>query len=416
MKIAFLNQPFDRLVRPVKSSISIWTTRVAPYLANEHDVVVYGRRSRLQTRIDRDGKVDYQLLRTLPYGFARKLTQRLGNSIPFGLPSYASVATYLDYALAAAVDIRRRKIDIAHIHNFTQFVPVIRQVNPHVKIVLHMNCEWLSQLPRGVMGRRIAQCDLVLGSSDYISRLVRERFPEYAGRCATVYNGVDTDHFAPGTRDPSATPSAATSSAPIKVLFVGRVSPEKGVHDLIAAFTSAARKDGRLELNIVGPVVSLPSEYIVGASSDPDIKALARFYDGRYEDHLRALIPADLSDRIHFRGATTNVKIIEHYREAAILVNPSYSESFGMSLAEGMACGLPVVATRVGGMVEIIGDGSVGRLVDRGDTDALADAILTLASDDALRTRMGFAGRAQAVASYSWGVIAAKIQEDYAAL
>lgn len=429
MKIAFLNQPFDRLVQPVKSSISIWTTRVAPYLAKNHEVVVYGRRSRLQKHIDKDNQVEFKLLGTLPYGVTRHLSRLLNGRALFGLPVYASMATYLDYALAAALDIRRRGIDVVHIHNFTQFVPVIRRFNPRVKIVLHMNCEWLSQLPREVMGRRIAQCDLVLGSSNYISGLVRDRFPAYADRCATSYNGVDTDHFAPGPErrasgaesDGTTTDDFAADGAPkrddaIKVLFVGRISPEKGVHDLIEGFTLAARKDPRLTLDIVGPVVSLPIEYIVGASSDADIKALARFYDGRYEDHLHALIPADLSDRIHFRGATTNVRMVEHYRAADIVANPSYSESFGMSLAEGMSCGVPVVATRVGGMVEIVGDGSVGVLVDRGDINAMGDALITLAADDARRARMGSAGRTRSVSLYSWDVIARKLEEEYAAL
>jgi glycosyltransferase involved in cell wall biosynthesis len=86
---------------------------------------------------------------------------------------------------------------------------------------------------------------------------------------------------------------------------------------------------------------------------------------------------------------------------------PSLEEGFGLPLAEAMAAGLPTVASRVGGMPEIVVDGETGILVAPGDADALADAIVRVLADPELGRRLGEAGRARAVERYSWDVIAA---------
>jgi glycosyltransferase involved in cell wall biosynthesis len=99
-----------------------------------------------------------------------------------------------------------------------------------------------------------------------------------------------------------------------------------------------------------------------------------------------------------------------------VLINPSFSESFGMSLVEAMASGKPVVATRVGGMTEIVDDGQCGVLVPRGDPHALADAILRVVSSDETRRQMGRSGRERAVSLYSWSQIAARMLTLYEAV
>jgi glycosyltransferase involved in cell wall biosynthesis len=105
--------------------------------------------------------------------------------------------------------------------------------------------------------------------------------------------------------------------------------------------------------------------------------------------------------------------VVAHVQRGDILVNPSYSESFGMSLVEAMACSRPVVATRVGGMKSIVDDGRTGLIVDRGDVAGLAAAIVRLVGDDDLRATMGRNGRKRVEELFSWDVIAASARDLY---
>jgi len=137
-------------------------------------------------------------------------------------PLFASNLYYLTYVLQVAKDLRAEKCDVVHLHNFSQFVPIIRAFNPEIKIVLHMHCEWLTQLDRTMIERRLREADLVIGCSKYITEKILHRFPQFAKRCQTVYSGVDVNHFV------SENNHWATKKNGVKrLLFVGRNSPEK---------------------------------------------------------------------------------------------------------------------------------------------------------------------------------------------
>ena len=410
MKIAFVNQPLDMLIPPYQNSIGIWTYKVAPQVAKSQDVLVYGKRNNLQKSWNGQKDVSYHFMQpVIPNKIMLNQLGKLRRDDK--LPLYASRLYYGDYASQIGLSLRKEKAQVIHIHNFTQFVPIIRTLNPKAKIVLHMNCEWLNQLDYGVMEQRIEQSDLILGSSNYIAELARQRYPHYADRCNTIYNGVDTDIFAPEVNN-----GADAAAKEKRLLFVGRVSPEKGIHDLIEAFCLVAEKCPEAVLDIAGPIGALPSEFIVGVSDDPLVAGLARFYHEDYGETLQKMVPEHLKNRVNFLGGMGQSELVKHYRNTAVLVNPSYSESFGMSLVEAMACEKPVVATRAGGMVEIVGDGRAGRLVDRGDIPALADAIVGLLADDALRARMGKAGRLDVIDRFSWPQVAKRLIAHYEAL
>jgi spore coat protein SA len=413
MRIGIVNQPCDPMLPPYENSIAIWTNRVVPYLAKRHHVVVYARRMRIQKRIAPPPNSPYIFIRSLHHRAVTEAVKLLPKRGESRLPAYASALCSLDYSLPIALSIRGRKLDLVHVHNYSQFVPVIRALNPGVKIVLHMNCEWLTQLPHEEMARRVQMSDLVLGSSDYITQKIRERFPRYETRCQTVYNGVDVDTFkvAAGNGNGASIPDHKK-----RLLFVGRVSPEKGVHVLLEAFAIAAAQDPQLELDIVGYVRALPIEFIVNASDEPQVSALAKFYEQDYGIVLKQLVPDHLANRIRFLGPSPHNRIIAHYHGADILINPSYSESFGMSLVEAMATEKPVVATRVGGMTEIVDHGKSGLLVERGDPRGLAEAILYLARDSSLRREMGQRGRQRAEEIFAWPQVAARLQTYYEAL
>lgn len=420
MKVAFISQPID-YVGPHQqgSSIAIWTDRVMRALQPEgFDFQVYAKRFQDQPAIETvDGitfrRVPVQLEERLARPF--KLAERLLGYPWRKRPFFASGLSFAGYAWQAARLIRQNPVDIVHIHNYSQLVPPIRALNPRVKIALHMHCEWLTQLDRRLINQRLQQVDLIIGCSDYITDLVRRQFPQHASRCRAVYNGVDTALFTPNER------LAKDASQPFKVIFVGRISPEKGLHILLDAFQRVITVCPTASLDIIGAPGSAPYDYIALISEDPAVRQLSSYYHGinrrsGYFSDLKASLSPTLADRVTFTGPLSHHALAERYREADLLVNPSLSEAFGMSLIEGMSSGLPVAAARVGGMSEIVREGQTGRLVDANDPAQLGDAIIHLLRDAPLRQQMGAAGRARALDCYRWEQVATCLGSDYRSL
>jgi spore coat protein SA len=316
--------------------------------------------------------------------------------------------------LQVARDLRRRGCDVVHVHNFSQFVPVIRRYNPGVKVVLHMHCEWLSQLPRELLAPRLAQTAAVVGCSDHVTALARDRFPEAPCRFETVPNGVTGR---PPIHDqPTNPPPADPPPADPTVLFVGRLTPEKGVHVLLDAFARVLERHPNARLKVIGPEAETPREYLVDLPGSEDLSHLLAFYGRGYLAQLKDRLPPEAAARVEFVGSVPHDALAAHYASAAFLVNPSFSEAFGMSLVEAMTFGLPVVASAVGGMREIVVEGRTGFLVPPGDVEALAGAMDTLLARAELRTAMGRAGAARANATYTWEAVADRLVGLYRTL
>jgi glycosyltransferase involved in cell wall biosynthesis len=390
LKIAIVNQPWNHAPPRKGGSIAIWTWEVARRLAARHEVYVYARRDGKEggyEEIDGIRCVRFPIRTDLR---ANKWLQRISRR------AFDSRFFYRLYLERVARDLGDRRPDVIHMHNFSQHVPIIRRRNPDATIVLHMHCEWLSQLERSRIAARLADADLVLGCSDFITGKTRDRFPEFAPRCRTVYNGVDVDAFAP-------TPAAGNRGDDRKhVLFVGRITPEKALHVMIESLKLVRDRFPDLQVDIVGPDAETPKSYIVDLSDDDRVRSLAAEYDGRYYERLQSLARNRLGDAARFSGLVHQSHLPPHYRAADLLLNPSFSESFGMSLIEAMACGIPVVATRVGGMTGIVADGETGLVVEPGDAPALAEATSALLADDSRRREMGAAARRRALELFSW--------------
>ncbi len=114
-----------------------------------------------------------------------------------------------------------------------------------------------------------------------------------------------------------------------------------------------------------------------------------------------------------FTGPVPYAGIVEQYRAADVYVQPSLSEAFPLPVLEAMAAGLPVVASRVGGIPEAVQDGQTGLLVPPGSAPALAEALLALLADQDRRRALGAAGRQRALEAYPWDVIAQELCEQY---
>lgn len=406
MKIVFVAQPFDGMEPPVRvGSLALWIYYTAQHLATRgHSATIIGNNGkRLSARIVEHEKVRHVLTPTLidaQIDRAGRLLFRARTKLRLKTTNYVYAGWHhLPFALLAARTAAVERAEVVHIMNYSQFVPLVKRWNPGAVVALHMQCEWLTQFPSEVIRPRLQQTDLIIGCSQYITDLISGRFPEFADKCVTVPNAAE--------KVPA---EAAASPTGHRVLFVGRLSPEKGVHDLITAFHSVLTRVPDATLHLVGSPGSVPLEYLVGLSDDPHVQALRSFYERSRQDSakdfyleaIEELAGPELGHRIFFEGYADHHVIREHYMKAAVLVNPSLSESFGISLVEAMMMKIPVVATRVGGMQHTVIDGQTGFLIDPADPEALARAIVNVLINPELAGRLGESGCTRAHEHFSW--------------
>lgn len=164
-------------------------------------------------------------------------------------------------------------------------------------------------------------------------------------------------------------PEPIATSVP-RLLFLGRLTEKKGLFDLLQAMPQVLKRCPNVQLVVGG---------------DGDVAA------------ARAVAKQlGVAQAVVFTGWVDGPQKERYLREAAIVVLPSHFEAFGMAILEAMAYGKPVVATRVGGIPDVVVDGVHGSLIAPQDPKALAEALVALLIDQARMTRMGVAGHAHA--------------------
>jgi len=248
---------------------------------------------------------------------------------------------------------------------------------------------------------RIEEEARILGAVDRIvaaTTVERTHLVKHYGadpaRIAVIPCGVDTNLFLPG--DQAAARAALGLDDQLQLLYVGRLAPIKGLETLLDAMARLRAAGTRVHLSIVG-----------GDADEP--------LNG-HEGELRArLARLDLRSAVTFVGAQPQERLRAWYVAADATVLPSHYESFGMVAMEAMACGIPVVASRVGGLQTTVRDGVTGLLVPDHDPAALAGALDRLLGDPDLRFRLGREG-VQWAARHRWPCIAEAVCREYAAL
>lgn len=232
-----------------------------------------------------------------------------------------------------------------------------------------------------VIGRNV---DAVIATSgDEVTELLRMRVPRR--RAWVVPCGVDTELFTPE-------PVATSTPKPRRLVSVGRLVPRKGLDTVIEALCGV--KDA--ELVVAGG----PSADALEA--DPEVARLRRV--------ARA---AGVADRVRFLGRVPRDKVPELLRSAALTVCVPWYEPFGMVALESMACGVPVVASAVGGHKETVVNGVTGILVPPRHPAAVARAVKRLLDEPLQRTAYGIAGADRARSRYGWPRIAAETLAAY---
>lgn len=198
--------------------------------------------------------------------------------------------------------------------------------------------------------------------------------------------------FIPNALDESFFKLMHTSLKPV-VLFVGRVIPLKRVHDLVQAFIKVANYIPEAELRIAGEISSVND----------------------YVKSIRMLISqSGLGERIQILGELSQKDVLKEYSNCSLVVLPSSQENSPMVIAQAMAAAKPVVATRVGGVAEMVGLGRErGILINVGDIDELATSIIDLLQSKERCVLTGQAGRAFALENYHPQRVAQRTYEFY---
>jgi glycosyltransferase involved in cell wall biosynthesis len=189
-------------------------------------------------------------------------------------------------------------------------------------------------------------------------------------RLVAITNGVDTAMYSPA---PAGTPDRTSPlrfGAERVVLIVGHLSEVKGYPEFFRAAAQVARRLDNVAFLALGEETVSPG----------------------YREHLGQLVrDLNIADRVHFLGWRADVADV--LRAADVMVLPSRAEGLPLAILEAMACGKPVVATRINGVPEAVVDGRTGLLVEAGDEAGIADAVLRLLDQPDLARQMGREGR-----------------------
>ena len=257
----------------------------------------------------------------------------------------------------------------------------------HIPVVFHLESYWLQyalsaeteqtrlrtkQLKKLLIGNVPAlHYTSIIAASEAVKQ-------EYAAagcdsdRIEVIYNGIDT-RFLDTPRSSSKTDKRNESNE-IELIYVGRLCDEKGVHIILQALDVLVNEQGRRNLHL----------NIFGEGDEAYVKGLHAFLNEKR-----------LSERVTFHGKVPQEQLIREYDRSTIMLIPSiWKEPFGLVVAEGMARGLPVITSNLGGPAEIVTHGVDGLLTEPGDVQTVAISIANLADDAALRARLAGAARA----------------------
>jgi glycosyltransferase involved in cell wall biosynthesis len=265
--------------------------------------------------------------------------------------------------LNLAVHLRRRRPQI--LYTLTAVPNIWGRVLGRLARVPVVVSGYRSLLPRQHERRLWSWSDRIICNAQALKRIMTDRLGVDPMRIAVIPNGVDASHFVPWRQGQAREPT---------VLFLGRLVQDKDPSTLLEAFALVARKIPQARLQIVG---------------DGVLGGLVR----------RTVNRLHLAGRVHLLPGSVDPRV--HLGRAWLLAVSSIREASPHVILEAMAMGIPVAATRVGGIPELVKDGATGLLVPPGDPKALGAAMAGLLGDEARRRFMGEKARARAVSRFT---------------
>lgn len=294
---------------------------------------------------------------------------RLVNVVQTAHPFF-SPAAYAWALTTALLDLHAAEpLDVIHVHYAVPHsvsAALVRQTlgasKPALVTTLHgtdVTQQTVDESQRVLTAWALEQCDALVAPSEFLRKSTAVRF-DYGTeeRIRVIGNFVDLDTFSPGGMKNTPT-----------LVHVSNLRPVKRGLDVVSIFAQARLRVAELRLEIVG--------------DGPDRSEI--------ENRVGQL---GLEDVVRFTGV--DVDIADRLREASVFLLPSESESFGLAALEAMACGVPVVASQVGGLPEVIKHGEGGFLHPVGATDEMAASVVKLVADSDFMSKQRAAARERA--------------------
>ena len=296
-----------------------------------------------------------------------------------------------------------RRYDIVHIHGLYRFPPTYAAyqarkqgvpyvIRPHGALDPYL----YTKSSRNVLLKRLYERWFDLpnlhgaGAIHYTAEDERQRAAFLGLRAPSfvVPNGIDWGRYAHLPARGTFRDSLGIGDAQL-VLFLGRLHHKKGLDLLIPAFEKVHQQFPGVHLAIVGPE------------------------NDSYGEQVRSWVTdRGLTNAVHFVGHLDGADVIQAYVDADIFVLPSYTENFGLTVVEAMACGLPVVISDQVNIHAEVAQSGAG-LVTRCDADEVAEAVISLLGDSDRRSVMGRAGREAAQTRYTWPTIVDALSREY---
>lgn len=420
--VAFLCLPFDRLAPSSRSSVAIVTSNLARQLADiGHSVAVLAPDAAVASQDD-----IFAGIRTIPVN-VDSLKQARIEEFLYGLresnvPFSVQEGHFPAWRSSIVAELQALAPKIVHLPSAGQFLPILARALPGVRLVLHLHDELWAHIPPRLAARYLAFASHIVCVNTRIASQLRARMPALRGRVSVLYNATDPTLFAS---------AAAVRSASPRLLFVGRLSPEKGIHVLAAAVKLLHSEFPSLHTDLVGSRGLLPYDWLRWiARDDRPCRDLLPFYGqglfgrawrqlidrGRHyvEVSLQQAGSARQSMTIH--GFVPYSQLGSLYRGASVVVAPSVCNEIPMSVFEGMAASLPVVLSndmKQDGPVE---DGETASVVPRGDPVRLAAAIAELLKTPDKAASMSGEARARVLGQYTWRHTAERLDSIYRSL
>lgn len=345
----------EQIPVPGNGSVEICMLAIARQLAASHTVTLVSRSARNLPQVSRTGNLT--IVRVAAGSSGKYISSVLGY-------------------------IKGRRYDLIQVDNRPHYMAKIKAAFPYTPVALFLHSLTFVK-PTAKVNESLGKADLIIANSDSLKASLSQRFPRHAGKIHKVHLGVDTGRFKPASR-------RAAGTAPFRVLFAGRVIPRKGVPVMIRAMRLVRREYGTAGLTVVG---------------------------GGKPGYMRELKRLARSNRVpvRFTGKIPHHAIHRQFRQADCFVCPSQEhEAFGLVNVEAMASGLPVVASNIGGIHEIVKHGANGYLVNAyHKPEEHAKWILQLARNRELAAKMSKRARQDALERFSWKQTAAKLMGIY---
>lgn len=283
--------------------------------------------------------------------------------------------------------IRAHKIDIIHFHGGPGGLFFLREINIPVIYTVHhtyyqqyrfihkQKWKWIFSL---IESSSYKKADKIIAVSSSTKNVLVERYGLREERIKVIPNGVDLSRFHPMNID----------KIPNSILYVGRLDKRKGIDFLVKTIPLIKKEIPEIKLFIVGK----------GKLRKP-LEKFIHFH------HLES--------NIQFLGFIPDRELPQWYNKAEITVIPSVFEGFGITAIESMACGTPVIATKVDGLKDVIDDGKTGFLIAPSNKEELSNTIIRILKNEKLRDKIIKNGKKEILDRFKWNKIIGEILGIY---